>query len=658
MEEVLSRQTKDIQIFLLQTSILDKLCGELCEVVTGSADSRDVLEKCFHANLFLVPLDDDGRWYRYHHLFRDLLLNQQSRFPKQDVLELHQRASQWYEVAGMTGESIEHALTASDYLHAVQLIEDHAPDMIMQGYLKTVEGWMHALPAEWQSHNPKANLAFAWMHLLRGNYERVMPYLQQARQPTWESNPDDKANKLLRAEWLSLQSTLLSVQGEAEQSIDLANEALQWTCIEDYYVNSLAYAALGGGHRLAGNYPSSVEAYKLAIQNSRAGEHLVPEMLAVAGLIMIASQQGHLHFAYDTGSQELDRLEREGVISSPMAGTVHATLGIICYEWNQLEKASRHLLRSIQLSNLSGHSAGVVYAKIILARIIQAQGDSRAAARTIQEAVDLLPLGLPAWLKPDIASHLARFHLDQGELTSTEAVLKQLGIPILEGLILPDSVSLPEPITYQDGPIFILTIRLILNQVREGRRLEELQRGIDLAGCLISQGLPVQRFEIMLQALLLRAQMTAVQGNIEASLVDLRQAIELAEPEGYVRTFLDEGPAIAALLKLSLKQSTRQGNRQTSFMRQLLASFTAPGPEGLTIKPTTLELDEKLIEPLTDREMDVIRLMAEGLKYHEIAERLFISLNTVRFYVKEIYSKLNVNNRTQAIEEAHKNRLL
>lgn len=661
-EEVLSRQAEDIQFFLLQTSILDKLCGELCNALSGRADGQTLLEKCFHANLFLVPLDDEGRWYRFHHLFRDLLLIQQSRISKQDIIELHRRASQWYEQAGMTAESIEHALLAADYQHAVQILEDHALEMIMQGYLKTVEGWIQALPAEWQSHHPRANLAFAWMHLLRGNYERVIPYLQQTKQAIWDTDPDDEATKRLRAEWLSLQATLFNVQGKIGQSVEPANQALQWTGAEDYYVKSLAYSALGGGYRLAGDDARSIEAFQLAIQNSRAGGHLVPEMLAVGGLVGMAIQHGQLRFAYETGSHALERLEREGAIYSPMAGAVQATLGLICYEWNQLDKASSYLLQSIQLSNLSGHNAGAVYAKSILARLFEAQGDVDAASRTMQEVLDLLPLGLPAWIKPDIASHLARFYLGQGSPTTAEAVLKQLGLSMRDGSTISPISDNPDPLPYQDELKALIFLRLILCDIRKGQRLEELQQGIDLAGCLVSRALIEQRIEIVLQALLLRAQMVAVQGNMEASLVDLCQAVDLAEPEGYVRTFLNEGPAMIGLLKRSLKQRFHAGLLQASFVRHLLASSTQPDPIAVQgeapIRHAAPGLEGKLIEPLTDRELDVIRLMAQGLKYQEIAGQLFITVNTVRFYVKEIYSKLNANNRTQAIQAAHKHKLL
>jgi LuxR family maltose regulon positive regulatory protein len=264
-------------------------------------------------------------------------------------------------------------------------------------------------------------------------------------------------------------------------------------------------------------------------------------------------------------------------------------------------------------------------------------------------------LGLPAWLKPDVALTLARFYLDQGDPGTAQAALKPLGMSLQEGPVLSDPVSLPDPLTHQVGLESLILLRLRLNRARAGQALQERQLGIDLADSLVSRALAVRRLGIALQALLLRAQIVALLGDTEASLADLRKAIELAEPEGYVRSFLDEGPAIVTLLRLLLTHPDQPGDRQASFVRHLLASYNANGP---FFGSGDVRIEETLVEPLTDREMDVMRLIAEGLKYQEIAGRLFISLNTVRFYVKEIYSKLNVNNRTQAIEAAHKHHLL
>lgn len=662
IEEVLSRQTGEIQTFLLQTSILDKLCGDLCDALTGSTNSGVLLEKCLHANLFLIPLDDEGRWYRYHHLFQDLLRNQQSRIPQQDILELHRRASQWYEETGMISESIEHALIAADYTHAVQLLEDHARGMIMQGYLKTVEGWMKSIPSEWQSHNPRANLAFAWMHLLRGSYEKVPPYLTLAQQAIAGVGLENEASKALRVEWLALQANLLNVQGKAEKSIELADQALQWASADDFYVKSLAYAARGGGYRLRGNYAGAVEAFQLAIQNSRASGILFVEMPAVSGLLMMAIQHGHLHFAYEVGYQALERLEREGVAHSPIAGIVHGSLGLPCYEWNQLEKAFGYLSQAVQLSSLSGHSAVAVYSKVLLGRVRQVRGDNEAADRTIQEAVDLLRLGIPAWLKPEVAVHLVRFYLDRDNPKLAESALRQLEIPVATGSVLFNPTEIPDLLTQRDGLRCIISLQLLLYQARKGQLLEELQSGVDFARCLVERALSAKRVVVALQALLLRAQILSIQGNLEASLGNLLQAVAMAEPEGYIRLFLDEGPAMAELLNLVLDYPIERSESQEIFIKKLLVSFptTANRSSSVEAQPrlTATILEDKLVEPLTGREMEVLRLIAEGLKYQEIAVRLVITLNTVRFYVKEIYSKLNVDNRTRAIEAARKHNLL
>jgi LuxR family maltose regulon positive regulatory protein len=609
-EEVLTRQSEEIQMFLLQTSILDKLCGELCNAVTGKMNSSSLLEKSFHANLFLIPLDDEGRWYRYHHLFRDLLLSQQHRIPKNDMLQLHRRASQWYQETGMISESIEHALVAADYAHAVQLLEDHARPMIIQGYLKTVESWMQAIPSEWQLHNPRANLAFALMHLLRGNYERVMPYLQQAGQAISDIDTDAEESKPLKAEWLALQANLLNVQGKAEQGIDLANQALQRTGTDDFYVKGLAYAALGGGYRLTSKYASSVEAYQLAIQNSRLSGNLSPEMQSVTGLMVMAIQHGHLHFAYQVGSQTLARLESEGAQSSPVAGIVYAGLGSTCYEWNQLGKAFSFLSQAVHLSSLSGHSGVLIYSKIFLARVFLAQGDSRAAAHTIQEVMNLLLLGITAWLKPEVATNLVRFYLDQGNPVAAETVLKQLDISITADFAPSKPLDIPNPLTNREGLNYLLSLRFLLHQVREGQRESKLEQGIDLAGDLVDSAMSAQLIAIALQALLLRVQMVAFQGDPQASLDSLLQAVELAEPEGYIRIFLDEGSAIAALLRLTLRQPTRLSDRQVHFVQQILASSTAGNAmTSLGEVHSSLaapDLEENLIEPLTEREMDVL----------------------------------------------------
>ncbi len=637
-DEVLGRQDEDIQHFLLQTSILDKLNGDLCDAVTGRSDSHSMLERLFTANLFLIPQDDEGHWYRYHHLFADLLRNQQNRLPKDHVTALHQRAGRWFEDEGMFAEAIEHSLLAKDYAHVVHLLEHHATSILIQGYFKALEGWIRALPPEWQSRSPKTNLAFAFIHLFHGNYEQVARYLVLADRAITQGDAAAEETISLRAEWLALQSNLLNVQGKPAEGMAAASQALQTLQPENHSTRSIACLGLGGAYRLAGDYTNLVPAYQMAIQESRLAGNLVSEMIAVTTLTLTATQNGKLHLAFETGSQLIDRIEHSGSLLPPVAGSVVATVGIVYYEWNQLEKARQFVLRSIHLSSLIVQNAGLAYEKVILARLQLAEGDLESAQKSIQESCDLLQLGIPAWVRPEIAAQQVRVFLALGNPSSAEAVLHQSGLPLENG------VQVPERILYPAELLYVACLRWLLYRVREMSVAEDLRPGIELAGLIIDKAIEEQRLGITLEALLLRAQLLSALGQNEASLEDVCLALRLAEPEGFVRVFVDEGPAVAALLRRCLEREVAH-----DYVKYLLAAFPAAqaaagsGPAG-----------SELPEALTGREVEVLRLIAAGLKYSEIAGKLYITVNTVRFYVKEIYGKLNVNNRTQAIEAARR----
>jgi LuxR family maltose regulon positive regulatory protein len=634
-EEVLSSQPEEIQFFLLQTSILDKLSEDLCAAVTGRADSGSLLERLFKANLFLIPLDDEGRWYRYHHLFADLLRNRQNRIGRDEIAQLHQRASQWYEAAGMPGEAIDHALAGADYPRAAALLEKQALPLTMQGYVKTVEGWLRSIPPEWQSHNPKANLAFAWTHLLRGNYGQVDPYMKAAEAALTAPELAGETSQALKAELYALQANLLHVQGKVAEGRELAYQALQLAPPDNDYLRGLAYVGLGGSYRQEGDYEHSIEAYQKAVQASRAAGHQVVEMLAVTTLALMAIEHGQLRFAAQVGLGMVDRLEGSGSQPSPVAGTIYGALATIYCEWDQLERSSQFLGRAAQLSVLGGHTAALVYLGLIRARLLQAEGELVAAAQALQEAAGLQQRGIPAWLKPELVAQQVRLFLAQGQLLAAEAVL----LPYGEILAVEEA---QEPA----GLLRLAALRLAL------ARGEELQEGSEAAGRLIAAA--GRRAGIRLQALLLRAQMLNRLGRVKSALEDLEAALALAEPEGYQRTFTDEGQEMGALLRSLLGRSSR-----TSYIKKLLAAFPKVAP-GLAsgLREPVVDAEETLVEPLTGREVEVLRLMAAGLKYEEISRQLIISLNTVRFHVKTTYGKLGVNNRTMAIEKARRLGLL
>jgi LuxR family maltose regulon positive regulatory protein len=359
-EEVLGRQDPDVQTFLLQTSILTKLNGDLCDAVTGRDDGSRMLERLFHGNLFLIPLDEEGRWYRYHHLFGELLRSLNTRTAESEIPELHQRAAQWYDSHSMGEEAMRHALSAQDYNLAVRYIERYASTLVMQGYARTVEAWMENIPEAQRVQSPKANMAFAWMHLLRGSYAQIAPFLERVASALDDPDLDAGEAAGLQVEMDALQSNLLHVQGRALESIDLANRALNAAGAGDFKTIGLANLGLGGAHRQAGDYDTAVAAYQKAIQASHSAGNFTSEMLGVSALTLMAMQHGHLRFAAEVGRQAIERMQRAAGRFTPIIGGVYGSLGLVYYEWNELNKAMEYYVRGERLSALSGHNASLI----------------------------------------------------------------------------------------------------------------------------------------------------------------------------------------------------------------------------------------------------------------------------------------------------------
>lgn len=636
-EEILSRQPEEIRSFLLQSSILERLNGDLCDALTGRTDSALLLERLLAANLFISPLDDEQRWYRYHPLFADLLralLNHSSRGG--EAMILHRRAAGWYAAAGMIAEAIEHAIAAGDYPQAAEWIDRHAMNMTLRGYVKTVERWMEAVPTQWRSKSPRAYLAFASMHLMRGHYSQVARQLELAEAAIFPGEEEaGEKNRPLQAEWLALRANLLNVSGSAEESLRTAQRALQAALPEDDYLLGIAYLGLGGAYRLYGDYPHLVEAYQQAMRHSRAAASPLPEVLSATALSMMALQQGELSFAGDVASEVITHFEASGSALPPVAGSVYGVLGMVHYEWNRLESARSDFDKALQLSLLGGHNAGVVFARVLLSRLALALGDLQGAGDEIREAALLLPQGVPAWLKPEVFTQQVQVELALGNISAVQGLLEAQQIPeqgVVPGLPQAHSVA---------------RLRLALLLAREKNSPHLLAQEAETADRLV---VAAGETGALLQALLLRARVHALLYHTAAAGEDLGQALAWAEPRGYLRSFVDEGPELAALLAHFRDQTGRAG-----YVDRLLEALPRDGsPATGRTSLAEKEAASWLVEPLTERELEVLHLFAEGLKYEQTAERLFISLNTVRFYVKSIYGKLQVNNRVQAIETARR----
>jgi LuxR family maltose regulon positive regulatory protein len=676
-EEVLGRQPEEVQRFLLQTSILDKLSGDLCNAVSGRSDGRALLERLFRANLFLIPLDDEGQWYRYHHLFGDLLRDLQTTLQADEATELHRRASRWYARAGgerglFANEAIEHALTAKDYGMAVGLLERHASDMIMQGYVKAVHGWVQAIPEEWASSSPRTHLALAWMHLLRGAYVEASFYVEQMQAAlggAGGASPPEEEQRSLRAEWLAMQSLVLYMQGKGTESKTAAARALEIAPEQDSRVRGLAYYALATILWLMEEYPGAMEAYQAAIQHGRAAGNLVAEWMSTVSLARMVFEHGQLHLAFEIAAPAIARGERSGFMP-PLGGIAYGLLGEICYQWAQIEQGQHHTRRALQLSMLGGYNTGAIFCRVLLSRMAQFEGDLETAAREIRTAVDLVPVEAPEYVRQEVAAQQVRVYLGRDRPAAAQMALQSLGFSFQDGFSFP-GLDAGQSVSYSIGLLYNSSLHVLLCRARAGRARADLKAGIDLAGRLIEGALAGRCILVALEALLLRAQMRALPASGEArsgadpgaSQADYVRALELGEPEGVIGVFVDQGPPVAEALARLVKQN-RLGRVQRGYVERILAAFPGLQPSSTTRgEPAARELPAgtgpvALVEPLTERELDVLRLMAEGLKYKEIAARLFISLNTVRFHVKAIYGKLGVNNRTQAIERARHHRIL
>lgn len=615
-EEVLKLQPPAVQGFLLQTAILSRLSGELCDAVTGQPGNGALLEELLAANLFLIPLDDEGRWYRYHHLFAELLRHQLQRTQPQAIPELHRRASDWYASHDRPAEAIEHSLAGEAFPTGVALIETHGWRLLNQGYARRMEGWIESLPAQWRAPSPRTNLDFAWMHLLRGQIADIPPYLDQAQAALAALELDAPAAQDLRAECLALQANLLQVQGRLAESVEVAGASLALVTADNQRVIGLASLALGAAYRQFAPYAEAVAVLQRAISAAQATDDLVTEMLAFAHLSTLSLQFGRLRFLAQICAPYRARLERRSTPPIPVVDSVQIALGALHYWWNRLDEARQYLTQAVQTSTLSGHTSSAITTRLYLSMVAQATGNEAEAAGLVQEAVDLLAEGAPGWVALQVIVRQAELCLSQGDLEGAERFLRSTGI------------GPEDEVNRRTDRAHLVWLRLMVAKDRAG--------AVAYARRILASAAEEERYGATLRSLLITAPL--LDGDERARW--LAQAVALAEPEGNVRVFVDEGPEMAALLA------------QAGYA-DLAAQFPTPPPVHAP-HPTQNEL----VEALSERELEVLMLLAAGFTYAEMAEKLVVSLNTVRFHIKAIYGKLGVNRQAHAVQRAQELGLL
>jgi LuxR family maltose regulon positive regulatory protein len=632
-EEVLRQLSPELQTFLLQTSVLDQLSGPLCDALTGRTDSAALLERLHTSNAFVIPLDETHQWYRYHHLFADLLRNQLNHTQPQLAHTLHARASAWFELQeGGASDAIEHAFAAEDYLRLVRLMEVYARPVLLQGYAQTVENWLRRLPLEWRMAGPHANLAFAGSLMLRGQLGEVEPYLRNAEAAA--------PSNAVSAEVCALRAGLASVRGDSQEGCRLALEAVALAPPEDLYLQGMVRFYLGMVYNYAGQVVPAIAAYQDALPLCRAADNTLASMLIVANLALLYHTRGQLHAAAEVCRQTIEAFGPSS--TSPALATVYCCESEVLFEWGDQEAARRQLQRWLELSKRGGHVAALAYGGVVLSRIQQAQGDLPAAQATLDQARSLIGRGMPAWVAPEVVAQQATLALAQGDDAAAQQALAQAGVRI------------EDETNHTREVIHMAYLRLLLHQGQE----EHLAQALALAGRVFVSAEAAGRMGRVIQILALRALIHQARGDAVPARDDLLRTLALAEPEGYVQLFVNEGTPMRFLIadcRLWIEHQPQMTKMQP-YLDKLLAAFPgATAEESRDSIDSKLEIanrQSKIENDLTAREIEVLRLVAEGLTYQEIAQRLVVSLNTVRFHVKGIYGKLGVEKRMAAVEKA------
>jgi ATP/maltotriose-dependent transcriptional regulator MalT len=610
IEEVFEQQTAEAQDFLLKTSILDRLSGPLCDAVVDRTGSRELLDRLEHANLFIIPLDQPRTWYRYHRLFAELL---RQRLHATDTIsenELHRLASEWFASEGFPPEAIQHALAARDWEMAAELIQGNTVQIIASGELMTLLGWLKALPDEVIFTRPQLCQNYGWALTLTGQLDAANVYLQQAENIA----RDDEA---LLGPILVARAYHLRVHGDVPLAIDYARRALSILPQTDALSRGLAALTLGLAYWNKGEFQESERAFLEVDQAAQQSHNHYARMTALTYLGNIQAVYGHLHRAADLCQQVI-----QSGGQSPYVAPAHIGLATLYYEWNQLDSAIEEAQIGIEQSQRTGNPLILCDGYRTLAIIHQGRGEPEAALSALQKNDQLVENHQVSPLaRLRIAACHVQIALAQDNLTAAQFWAEQM--------------AEPADATLFDPCLGLTPVRILLARQEKTKAAEKLNELYDTA---CQKGCGAGMVEVrLLQAM-------AADTPTEA-LHFLQDALRMAHPEGFIRTFVDKGEPMKALLQ-RLKP---QGGELREYILTVLAAFG---------QPRSASPSQPLVEPLSERELDVLRLLEQGLSNGEIAQRLVVSVGTVKSHVHSIINKLGVSSRTQAVAQARALKLL
>jgi len=622
VEEVLQQQPERVQNFLLRTSILDRLCGPLCDaVLLGlNVSGQATLEYLERANLFIVPLDNERRWYRYHHLFADLLrqrLQQRSASERDGVAELHRRASQWYEDNSLTIEAFQHAVAANDVEHAERLVEGEGMPLQYRGPMISVLNWLESLPTTILDARPSLWVTYASALTMTGHpISSVEEKLQAAEAALQKAEPDDKTRDLV-GHIAAIRAMLAIPANQVETIIAQSRRALEYLHPNNLPVRATAHWTLGYAYQIQGDRAAASQAYTEVISISQASGNSMVTLGATTCLGQVQEAENQLYLAAESYRRVLQLV---GDPPWPTACEAYLGLARVYYQWNDLDAAEQHGQKSFQLAMQMVSVDTPAACGVLLARLKLAQGDVASATALLAKAEQFARQHNFVHWMPEVAAVQVLTFLHQGNLAAAAHLAQMHELPLSRA-------------------------RVHLAQGDTSAALAVLE---SWRGQMEAKGLQDERLKVMaLQAVALQAH-----GEEDQAVQVLCDALALAAPGGFIRLFVDEGPPMAHLLS-----AAAASGMMPDYIGKLLAALEADAhkSEDTSSLPPPAQ---PLIEPLSPRELEILHLMAQGLSNQEMCEQLFLALSTVKGHNRNIFGKLQVQRRTEAVARARELGLL
>jgi len=654
VEEVLQRQPENVRSFLLKTSILSRLSGSLCDAVTGQDGGKAMLEALDRGNLFLIQLDDRRQWYRYQHLFGDVLRAHLLDEQPDRLHELHLRASDWHERNGERSEAIRHALAAEDFARAADLVELAIPALRRGRQYATLRLWLEALPEELIRVRPVLSVGYAGALMVRGEVEGVEARLLDAERwletstgqgiPDGHMSPaemvvvDEKEFRGLPSAIAMYRAGQALVLGDVAGTMTQARRALDLVGEDDHLGRGSPAALLGLACWTSGDLDAAQRWYADAMASLEKAGHLSDVIgcsIAVADIRLV---QGRLREAMSIYERGLQHATDQAAPPLRGAADMHVGMSQLLRERNDLEAAMQHLLTGRELGEHAGLPQNRYRWRVAMARIREAEGDLNGALDLLNEAERVYDGDFSPNVRP-VPALRARVWVAQGTLGEAVGWVRE------RGLYVDDDLSYLREFEH------ITLARILLAQHTADRAERSLHEATRLLERLLQAAEEGERTGSVIEILVLQALAHQTQRDIPAALVSLQRALTLSEPEDYVRVFVDEGPPMASLLRAAARTAhSEQTGIARNYVRRLQAAVSRTGD--------STPVRQGLIEPLSERELDVLRLLGTDLDGPDIARELVVSLNTVRTHTKNIYAKLGVNNRRAAVRRAEQLDLL